>query len=213
MNLCEWCNKELTTEQIKNKNRFCSYSCSAKWRNKKYGPNKPCEKEREKNAIRLKNLWKNSTFRANKINYMKTNNPVYKEGVVEKAHQTRLKNGGYGNYFKYGNGKISLYESKVYDFLINLNFYYNYAIPTKIALDAFPYKKYARNYKPDFTNIEKKICIEIDGYNHNLKKSIIIDNKKEECLKFLGFKIIRFTHEEIDNFNKFKENVLKCLHD
>jgi hypothetical protein len=213
MKKCEWCEGEMTLKQ--SKNRFCSCRCSAKWRNKEFGPNKPTENGKKILADSMKKLWQNPNFRANQIQRMKIDNPVYKKGIVEKAHRTRLKNcnGKLPNNFKYGNGKISPYELKVYDFLQSLDFYYNYAIPTKIVRDAYTEKNYAKNYKSDFTNLQKKICIEIDGYNHNNKKSIELDNKKDECLKFLGFKIFRFTHKEIDDYIKFKEDILKCLQD
>ena len=130
---------------------------------------------------------------------MTENNPMYRDGVIEKARKTRLKNGGYINNFKYGNGKISKYEQKVYDALIQKGFYYNYAIPTKLARDTFVDKHYPTSYKPDFTNLVKKLCVEIDGNSHNKRSQMELDKKKDDCLHFLGFTVIRFTHEQIDN--------------
>ena len=199
---CEWCGKDFevsASNKKANKHRFCSQSCSAYWRNATYGPFDKSEEGRKRLSKYLHDRWQDTEFRKKKIEQMLNDNPVYKEGVVEKAKQTRLKNNSYTNNFKYGNGRISEYEQKVYDLLISKGFYYNYAISTKLVTDAFPYKHYAKNYKPDFTNLIHKICIEIDGHNHKYKHQQELDKKKEECLSYLGFTTIRFTHEQIDN--------------
>lgn len=203
---CEFCGKEFFVPDTKHgqQKRFCNTSCSAKWRNQTYGPNLISDETKRKNAEILRNRWKDPEFRKKKTEYMRTDNPVYKDGVIEKANKSRLQHGKLHNNFRYGNGKISEYEKLVFDVLIANGFYYNYAINTKLARDAFPEKHYAKSYKPDFTNIEKHICIEIDGNNHALTKNKKLDEKKEECLQFLGFTTIRFTHEQIDK-GEFKE--------
>lgn len=198
---CEFCGKdfEVTDTVHGRQKRFCNTSCSAKWRINTYGKVQVSEQGRKNQAKSLSNLWKTKEFRDNNHKRMTENNPVYQDGVIKKSHETRLKNGGYSNNFKYGNGKISEYEEKVYDLLLTNGFYYNYAIPTKIAKDTFIDKHYPPSYKPDFTNLVKKICIEIDGNNHTTKHQIELDKKKDECLQFLGFTVIRFTHAQIDN--------------
>ena len=153
----------------------------------------------------LKAKWNEESFRTNNYIRMTTNNPAYNEDVVERANQTRLKNGSYRNNYKYGNGKISYYEQQVMQYLLDKGFYYNYAIPTKIARHAFPDKHYAVNYKPDFVNLQYKICIEIDGHTHDSEEAKKLDAKKTECLNFLGFTVYRFTHKQIDNGQFFME--------
>ena len=141
---CEYCGKDFeTTDSVHGKRkRFCNKSCSAFWRNKTYGPNRISEETRLKNAELLKAKWKNDEFRERNIQRMKTNNPVYMDGVVAKANKTKLEKCHLPNNFKFGNGHISDYESKVLPQLASLNFYYNYAIPTKLARDAFPEKRF-----------------------------------------------------------------------
>lgn len=204
--ICEFCGNTFEVPDTKHgkHKRFCNTSCSAKWRNKTYGPNLISEETKQKNAQILRDRWADPEFRRKKIEYMKNNNPVYIPGVIEKANKTRLKYGKLPNNFKYGNGKISKYESMVYNDLIISGFYYNYAINTKLARDAFPENHYPNAYKPDFTNIEKKLCVEIDGHSHNSKSGKLTDAKKDKCLKFLGFKVVRFTHEQIDK-GEFKK--------
>ena len=200
---CELCGKEFTISASANNNpkkckRFCSDSCAAKWRTNTYGPNKMSDEAKKRMSRNLSDRWKNEEFRKKKIEYMKEHNPSKNPEIMQRIVQTIRQRGGYKNQYRFGNGKISDYEQKVYQILIDNGFYYNYAINTKIARDAFPEKRYANSYKPDFVNLSKKLCIEIDGHTHESKEIKQLDNKKEECLKFLGFSILRFTHEQID---------------
>ena len=193
--ICPVCNNPF--ERKSESQKFCSRKCGNE------GRSRPpihaiSEEERLAMSDRLKQQWKDEKFRQIVVNRMKTNNPVYMDGVVEKAQATRAKNKSYSNNFRYGNGKISPYEQFVLDELIDLGFIYNYAIKTRDARKAHPDENYAVNYKPDFVNLENKLCIEIDGYGHSSRKEKAIDAKKERCLTFLGYKVIRFTHEDID---------------
>lgn len=196
--ICEFCHREFIPKD--KRQRFCSNSCSAKWRIQTYGPTygKISDEQRRKNSEILKQRWKDPEFREKKVRYMKEHNPVHIPGVIEKANKTRLSHGKLPNNYKYGNGKISKYEQSVYNDLIKLGFYYNYCINTKLARDAFPERHYAKGYKPDFVNIKDHLCIEIDGNNHQKESARIKDRKKEECLQFLGFNTIRFTHKQIE---------------
>lgn len=205
--ICEYCGKSFEIHNNHEiKKRFCNTSCSAKWRCEHFGKVRVSETGRQHQRESLQNLWKTKEFRDNNHKRMTENNPVYMKGVVEKANKTRLKNGSYTNNFKYGNGKISPQEQKVKDYLEKYNFLYNYAIPTKVAKHAFPEKHYGDNYKPDFVNLEHFVCIEIDGKSH-FKKGYkeTYDDKKEECLNFLGYKVYRFTNEQVDNGEFYKE--------
>lgn len=213
---CEWCGTEFTILQSYANNpkkckRFCSPRCSAFWRNATYGANVPKEEARQKGREILKNKWNDEEFRKKKTEYMREHNPAKNPEVVKKIVQSMRERGHYVNRFKYGNGKISEYEQKVYSDLINIGFIYNFAIPTGYARNAFPSRNYAKNYKPDFVNLQKKICIEIDGKSHETPSVKLLDQKKEECLTFLGFKTIRFTHEQIDKgeFKKWLNLYLK----
>lgn len=161
--------------------KFCSISCANQGKNYPTTHNLS-DTERANLSQRSKLMWQNAEYRNRMVNRMITNNPVYMPGVIEKAHQTRLANGFYPNNFKYGNGKISAYEQRVGDRLIPLGFYYNYAIPTKLARDAFPGANYPKCYKPDFVHLSHKLCIEVDGCGHILKKDKQIDKKKKTVL-------------------------------
>jgi hypothetical protein len=206
--ICEFCGKEFEVPNNchGSKRRFCNTSCSAKWRVKTFGMPKISEQGKQHKRESLQKLWRTKEFREQNYIRMTTNNPVYQKGVVEKATATRLKNGSYKNNFKYGNGKITPQEQKAKDYLNKFNFYYNYAIPTKTIRHMYPEKHYSVNYKPDFVNLEHKVCVEIDGHNHQKETyKQIYDNKKEECLRLLGYKIFRFTNEQVDNGDFFRE--------
>ena len=195
MKVCEWCGKE-----IDKPGRFCNRSCSAKWRIKTFGVFPASEEGRKRQSESMKNNWKNPKFRKQNYERMTNNNPVYQKGVVEKANNTKLAKGfAYQNNYRYGNGKISVYEQIANDILCDYGFVYNKAIPTKWMRKKYPERHYPNNYKPDFLHEQKKICIEIDGHNHRTTYQKQLDSKKDECLRELGYTVIRFSHEDINN--------------
>jgi len=55
----------------------------------------------------------------------------------------------------------------------------------------------ANLYYGDFVDIKKRLVIEIDGDTHNCPKQKKRDRIKKDVIEGLGFKIIRFTNEEI----------------
>lgn len=63
-------------------------------------------------------------------------------------------------------------------------------------------------YIADFYCNESKTIIEIDGWIHNTKAQKEIDNERDQTLKHLWYKILRFKNEEI--FNNL-EQVLKKI--
>lgn len=176
--------------------RFCSRECGNKGRTPTI--HKLTEEDRKARSATLKRQWQDEKFRQMVVNRMKTNNPVYTPGVIEKANDTRAKNGKLINNFKYGNGKIGPYEQLVKDKIESLGFIYNHAIATKPARDVDSNAHYPNNYKPDFVNLKDRLCIEIDGYGHSTNQEKQLDAKKEKCLNFLGYQVIRFTHSDID---------------
>jgi len=55
------------------------------------------------------------------------------------------------------------------------------------------------NYIADFCCIEKKFIIEIDGGYHNESEQIFYDEDRGKGISELGYKIIRFKNEEVEN--------------
>ena len=55
------------------------------------------------------------------------------------------------------------------------------------------------NYIVDFICRSKKVIIEIDGSQHNFDKNIKYDNKRTEYLQSMGYNVVRFWNNDIDN--------------
>lgn len=228
---CEICGCLLSKQQILNRKRVCSASCAYHLRVKLYGavseanPDKfvqySCINELRKTAEykdrarqNMSKLWQNDDFRNKKIAYMKTDNPVYKDGVVEKSNHTKEMKGILHTWtgVRGGNGKISECEQLIYDFCILYGFEYNVAITTTEIRKRFPDEHYAFNYKPDFTNFKCKLCIEVDGNAHKSAYGKAKDTKKERCLSYLDYKFLRFSNDEIkEDINKVKQTIIDKL--
>ncbi|MFA6973251.1 MAG: endonuclease domain-containing protein [Parcubacteria group bacterium] len=57
-------------------------------------------------------------------------------------------------------------------------------------------------YIVDFCCLEKKIIIELDGMQHKREKDVKYDAKRNEYLKNLGFTVLRFWNNEVnENLN------------
>ena len=54
-------------------------------------------------------------------------------------------------------------------------------------------------YVVDFICLEKKIIIEVDGWQHKEEKQERYDLERSEFLVELGFKVIRFWNNEVNN--------------
>lgn len=95
--------------------------------------------------------------------------------IVEKARDLRRNS--------------TLQEIKLWNILKNRQFYgYNF-------LRQYPIKPYI----VDFICRKKKLIIEIDGGQHNQLNDILYDKQRTEFLNSLGYKVIRFWNNEIDN--------------
>lgn len=66
---------------------------------------------------------------------------------------------------------------------------------SKINNQKFTRQKPIGHYIVDFFNFSHKLAIEIDGVSHNFKGDY--DFKREEELKKLGIKILRFEEKEV----------------
>jgi len=54
-------------------------------------------------------------------------------------------------------------------------------------------------YIVDFICLEKKLIIELDGQQHKREKDVKYDAKRNDYLKNLGFKVLRFWNNEVNN--------------
>lgn len=53
------------------------------------------------------------------------------------------------------------------------------------------------NFIADFISIRHKLIVEVDGLYHSLPEQMIADNERTTVLEGLGFKVLRFTNDEI----------------
>ena len=65
-------------------------------------------------------------------------------------------------------------------------------------------------YIADFYCHKAKLIIEIDGSIHNDPSIKKMDEQREKDLKYLGYKIIRFTNQQVlNNLEKVVESIIK----
>ncbi len=229
--VCCICGNNLTYDQIRRGIKTCCAKCSYKLRVQLYGavseanPDKyvqyaitnrlrhdPELLEKQRNS--MKRNWENKEFRDNVVTRMTLDNPVYRDGIVQKSNKTKEQKGILRKWagVRGGNGKISPCELLLYDFCISNGFVYNKAINTYALRKQYPEKHLAFNYKPDFTNFQYKLCVEVDGSDHKTTEGQLKDQKKEFCLNYLGYTVIRFTNDMvINNIEAVKTSILETL--
>ena len=70
------------------------------------------------------------------------------------------------------------------------------------------------DYIADFACIEKRLVVEVDGLYHFTDEQIEEDRKRTYHISQLGFRVIRFTNEEImTDINKVITNIKKNLYE
>ena len=68
------------------------------------------------------------------------------------------------------------------------------------------------SYIVDFVCLELKLVVEVDGYSHQLEEVHLRDIKKEDDLRNAGFRILRFTDNEVLNHMQMvKEEIERTI--
>lgn len=68
------------------------------------------------------------------------------------------------------------------------------------------------SYIVDFVCLELKLVVEVDGYSHQLEEVHLRDMKKEDDLRNAGFRILRFTDNEVLNHMQMvKEEIERTI--
>ena len=68
------------------------------------------------------------------------------------------------------------------------------------------------NYIVDFFIASKRVVIEIDGLQHKMQENQDADNERDNQLKNLGIKVLRYSNFDVNNnFNVVCEDILKNL--
>jgi len=63
-------------------------------------------------------------------------------------------------------------------------------------------------YIADFVCLDKKLVIEIDGDSHNEREEY--DTCRTEVFEAMGFRVIRFTNDEVFHKSEFVESSIKA---
>lgn len=124
---------------------------------------------------------------------MKVNNPMWMEGIKEKAMATN-KRLGTKPAIRGGNGQAMPVPQRILLAALGEGWYAEHAVPTK---EPKINKKYPTCYKIDIANPKLMIGIEVDGGSHCTLERQKQDLKKELLLKSLGWDVLRFKNEEV----------------
>ena len=71
-----------------------------------------------------------------------------------------------------------------------------YVVPT--AKEKNHFQSLPTSYKVDIGIPEMKLAIEVDGRSHTSKKWKFLDRRKTAVLNFIGWTVLRFWNEEVD---------------
>lgn len=131
---------------------------------------------------------------------MKKNNPMFNPVCVEKM---KKKMKGRTFLSRGGNGFMTKQQLKLWKALDLKEETLEY--PIKTALVKAQFQSLPNYYSPDIGIKEIKLAIEIDGKTHKLKKWKFLDKRKTAVLNALGWTVLRFWNEEVD------EDLEKCV--
>lgn len=155
---------------------------------------------KESKTTRGKLTAKNNFSAEKSSERMKINNPMNNPKTVQKMvdsskGRTFLSRGGNGQPTKQ---QLLLHEAT--------GFPMEYPISCVSVKDLF--ESVPKCYKVDLAVPDIKLSIEVDGKTHQLKKWKFLDKRKTEILNAMGWDVLRFKNEEID---QNMEEVMKKL--
>jgi len=121
---------------------------------------------------------------------MRLNNPVHRPGVIDKI---RAKMQGRTFLARGGNGKLTPQQQSLATAL---------DLPMEFAIKTGPVKSQFVSlppcYKVDIACPVTLLAIEVDGQSHARKKWKFLDRRKESVLAALGWSVLRFTNQQVD---------------
>lgn len=128
------------------------------------------------------------------------------------AHRAKMSEARRGRNFlktRGGNGTGMSPTEALIAPLLPEGFTWNYAVPSEGFGQGYP-----SHYKLDFANPAQKICLEVDGVSHRTRLGQERDNRKNERLQFLGWKVCRIDNETawfLYSTSKLKEHLHTLL--
>ncbi len=198
LRLCGWCGKEFFPKwRLKQEIGFCSRACSGKWkwsqpsyRNKLH--DNPAFSDRKAIGKKISAaIMADPAERKRRSELTKRRSPEYKSAIMRKSWTKRHANGekAFGNN---GNGHPPSVAESAFQRLFPESIY-NYVVRSG-RKHVEGYQHYA---KIDFSWPNIKLAVEVDGETHTRTKQIERDNRKQEVLNDLGWKLIRVSNEQV----------------
>ncbi len=89
---------------------------------------------------------------------------------------------------------------------------WKYVLKAKHTSYTFNRQRPVLNYIADFMCKELKLIIEVDGSSHDSEEAQIKDAIRQQNLEEAGFKVIRFTNEDVlKNIDWVRNEILQAL--
>jgi len=137
---------------------------------------------------------------------MKKDNPMFKKEIRRKMADT-LKRIGHGPKIRGGNGRPMPVPQKKLLHALGAGWEPECVVPLGRRVDGYP-----TNYKIDIGNRSLMIGIEVDGGSHYSIKRREQDLKKDIKLRSLGWDILRFKNNEVnENINMVLSKIKKMV--
>lgn len=190
---CEWCGEvfrpKTTADGLR---RFCSRSCSAKWRMSQ--PEHLAKAHTPQAAARRgmkRSAWLNSDNPKAKaeVERIRLLNPTSDPKVRAKISR-RLQEMNHGPSVRGGNGRGLTREQRLLADALGDSWQAEFALSLGRRKAGYP-----THYKLDIANFSLKIAIDVDGNSHHSRRSQ--DAKKDAMLVSLGWKVLRFWNRDI----------------
>ena len=212
--ICQQCGKEFQSQE-RHSRRYCSKSCSAIWRmNQIEIREKIYAKEVGLKISKSLKVAYSENPNLSKIisERMKLNNPMFKQENIEKMKEKR---GKYTFLSRGGNGQLTKQQLLLFSEISGTTY-----MEMELAIPIFtPLKEIKSDiasppthYKVDIGIPSIKLAIEVDGKTHKTKKWKFLDKRKTEILELLGWKVLRFWNQDIDqNLEQVVDKVKECM--
>ena len=133
---------------------------------------------------------------------MRKKNPMHNPETVAKMVKARHRNHTFLS--RGGNGKLTRQQVALAALIEQSEM--EHAIPTAPATGKFI--SLPSHYKVDIAIPDVKLAVEVDGKTHKTKKWKFLDQRKTEVLTSLGWTVLRFWNEEVDQDAKRAANIV-----
>lgn len=182
--------------------KFCSPKCNAIHRFK----GTELGKEYARRMRQSGNGWE-GTKRPDVAERMINHNPMADPETRERARKSKL---GQTFLSRGGNGTITKQQELLRQALGLPETALEYPVITADAKDK--YASLPTSYKVDLAVPEVKLAIEVDGRTHKEKRWRYLDQRKTAVLNHLGWTVLRFWNEEIDqDLNRCVQMVMSTI--